>query len=230
MKRKDLRKERKRQRRQEYKEVILRAAEILIIRQGFSATTMDDIAQEAQFSKATLYRYFKGKGDLISEIIANYLEEVNLRLKKIREQEKSAKEKLKESISSAMHFHAEKENIARVLIMDKSFLKWMRIFAAGQNGFVSDADKKFIQMIKSKRQKIFESAAELLSEGISSGAFRKMDIPATVIFLDALIEGYFHQKFWSDKRQKLEDDIRQMQYFILHGIEKKEGSRKGESK
>jgi len=229
MKRKDLRQERERQRREEYKKVILSAAETVITRQGFSATTMDDIAEEAQFSKATLYRYFKGKGELIFEIIANYLEEMNLRLKKIREKKKSVKEKLKEVISYALHLHAEKENISRVFIMDKSFLKWMRIFITDQDRLVSDMDKKFVQMIKSKYREIFENASELLAEGVASGDFRKMDIPAIVTFLDALIEGYFHGKFWSEKKRDLEADIHLMNNFILNGIEKKAGSRKGES-
>ena len=59
----DLRKERERQRREEYKETILHAAESIIVRKGYRATTMDDIAREAQFSKATLYNYFRSKGD-----------------------------------------------------------------------------------------------------------------------------------------------------------------------
>jgi len=72
----DLRKERKRQRREGYKETILHAAESLIVRKGYRATTMDDIARETQFSKATLYNYFRSKGDLTYEIMLHYFDDI----------------------------------------------------------------------------------------------------------------------------------------------------------
>jgi AcrR family transcriptional regulator len=47
---------------------ILRAAEKQFIRRGYRGTTMDDIAREAEVSKATIYAYFKGKEELLAEM------------------------------------------------------------------------------------------------------------------------------------------------------------------
>ena len=76
MKTSNPRTERERQRRNECKKSILLAAESLIIRRGLNAVTMDDVAREAQFSKATLYRYFRDKGELIFEILIHYYDEI----------------------------------------------------------------------------------------------------------------------------------------------------------
>ncbi|MGB8953478.1 MAG: TetR/AcrR family transcriptional regulator [Candidatus Aminicenantales bacterium] len=230
MKKKDLRTERERQRREAYKKIILKAAESVILYKGLSATTMDDIADEAQFSKATLYRYFKSKGDIIFEIIANYLEEMSLRLKEIWEQEKSARERLRESLINVLHFQAEKQNISRALIMDKSFFKWMHICGADQDKIVPDMDNKYFQKIKAKRQKIVNGVCKLLAEGVASGEFRKMDIPAVAFFLESAFEGYFHTQFWQERKRNLEEDIRVIFPLILQGIEKKGGPNKGEIK
>jgi AcrR family transcriptional regulator len=40
-----------------------------IARHGLSKTTIDDIAREAGCSRATLYRYFGGKQDLVSRVV-----------------------------------------------------------------------------------------------------------------------------------------------------------------
>jgi TetR/AcrR family transcriptional regulator, mexJK operon transcriptional repressor len=48
---------------------ILAAAGHLMLAQGFSGTTMDDIAAEAQISKITLYRRFPDKRSLLKRVV-----------------------------------------------------------------------------------------------------------------------------------------------------------------
>lgn len=47
---------------------ILQAAEKLFLEKGVESTTMDSIAKEADYSKATIYVYFKNKEEIISSI------------------------------------------------------------------------------------------------------------------------------------------------------------------
>lgn len=47
---------------------IIRAAEQLFLEKGIENTTMDSIARTADYSKATLYVYFKNKDEIISSI------------------------------------------------------------------------------------------------------------------------------------------------------------------
>lgn len=46
------------------KQIILEAAEKLFLSNGYEDTTMDEIANEAEFSKGTLYNYFTSKEEL----------------------------------------------------------------------------------------------------------------------------------------------------------------------
>lgn len=55
---KDLKKEKEREKRRER---ILDAAERIIVKRGFESATMDEIAEEADLGKGTLYLYFKSK-------------------------------------------------------------------------------------------------------------------------------------------------------------------------
>ena len=56
--------ERKEREKQLRREEIVLAAEKVFFSKGFDLSTMDDIAEEAELSKGTLYLYFKNKEDL----------------------------------------------------------------------------------------------------------------------------------------------------------------------
>jgi TetR/AcrR family transcriptional regulator len=56
--------ERKEREKQLRREEIVTAAEKVFFSKGFDLSTMDDVAEEAELSKGTLYLYFKSKEDL----------------------------------------------------------------------------------------------------------------------------------------------------------------------
>ena len=53
---------------------ILAAAEIIFIRDGYNATTMETIAEKAEISKVTLYLHFKNKEQLFSSILEDKID------------------------------------------------------------------------------------------------------------------------------------------------------------
>lgn len=230
MKKKELRLERERWKRQEYRREILKAAEKVIARKGYSAMTMDDVAKEAEFSKATLYHYFKGKGELILEIIESYFDEINQESARIKNLKISAKEKLKRGIHFYLWFNQEKENISRVLMLDKSFMEKLKIFVADEKKLTSEIDKKFINSIKAKRREILAGVGQIFREGVENREFRNINIPATVALFEALLQGYSHVKFWHEKQYSLNEATSLINNLFLQGIEKKQGKAKGEQR
>ena len=52
---------------------ILDAAKELFEQKGVEATTMDDIARHADYSKSTIYVYFKSKEDIYNSIVEDYM-------------------------------------------------------------------------------------------------------------------------------------------------------------
>lgn len=50
-------------------ELVVAAAERLFFTAGFSATSMDDIAQELRISKKTIYRHFPGKRSVLAAVL-----------------------------------------------------------------------------------------------------------------------------------------------------------------
>ncbi len=222
MKKTRLRLARERQRRQENRETILHAAESVLLRRGFSEMSMNDVAAEAEFSKATLYKYFKSKAELVFEILVHFLEDMEAMLTTIRGQDKSARDRLYESLLAAVRFQAEKENITRVFVMDLSFMKLLQAFVADPGRSFSEAEKRFILKIKSRRRAMIDGVGSLLAQGIASGEFRPHDVPAAAAFLGSVIEGYFHEQFWNDEKADTAKDVRFMTEIVLRGLERKQ--------
>lgn len=57
--------ERRRREKDERRNRIIQSAEKVFLSKGYQATTMDDVAAEAELGKGTLYLYFKNKDELI---------------------------------------------------------------------------------------------------------------------------------------------------------------------
>lgn len=65
-----------------HKENISAVADRLFSENGIEKTTMDDIAQEAEYSKATLYVYFKSKDEIFHYIVLKGMKLLHGQLKK----------------------------------------------------------------------------------------------------------------------------------------------------
>lgn len=75
--------ERKEREKAKRTETIINAAEEVIIKRGFEAATMDEIAEQAELSKGTLYLYFKNKMALYLAICDRGSAKLNRQLAKV---------------------------------------------------------------------------------------------------------------------------------------------------
>lgn len=228
MKSSDVRRERELQRRAYYRETVLHAAERVILRKGYSATTMDDVAREARLSKATIYKYVPGKGVLLFEILSHYFDDLRHKMEAIASGPGTAGERLTSAIHMALLESESKQSLTRVLWMDKSMLKLMRIFAAdaGKAGQASTADRKRLGQLLEKRQELNNVGERIFNDGVVSGEFRPLDAGQAVEFLAAVVEGYAHLHFWKNGTPAPVDAGDDLARFVLDGIRNPERTSK----
>jgi AcrR family transcriptional regulator len=230
MKRKELQEEREEWRRREFRRAILSATEKVIVAKGYSALTMDDVAREAQFSKATLYHYFRSKGELLLEILGHFFEEIDQEVQRIGRLRVSGREKLRRGIRFYLRFTEEKENISRMLMVDRSFMEKVNVFISAESQLTSESDRRFITNVRAKRKDILDGVSKILKEGMASGEFRKMDVSTAAIYLESLLQGYSHVRLWPDSRCSAKEAAEIIQEFFFQGIENKDGPAKGASR
>ena len=75
--------ERREREKKERRDSIVAAARRVFFAKGVGPSTMDDVAQEAQLSKGTLYLYFKSKDDLYLELVIAQLAQRRTRHEKL---------------------------------------------------------------------------------------------------------------------------------------------------
>jgi TetR/AcrR family transcriptional regulator len=66
---------RKDRERERHRREIVEAAERIFARKGYHATTVEEIAKEAQFAVGTLYNLFKGKDELYRRVIEGFVQD-----------------------------------------------------------------------------------------------------------------------------------------------------------
>ncbi|MCI9315486.1 MAG: TetR family transcriptional regulator [Lachnospiraceae bacterium] len=67
---------RKKEPRSVHRENIVSAASVLFMEKGIAATSMDDIAKAAGYSKATLYVYFENKEEIVGILVLNSMKKL----------------------------------------------------------------------------------------------------------------------------------------------------------
>jgi len=216
----EVRRERAVRRREGYREIILHAAQRVILRKGFSALTMDDVAREAQLSKATVYKYVAGKGTLLFEILGHSFDDIRERFAGIVGSPGSASDKLRRLVQAVIRSSEEAQQVNRALYMDKAMLKLMRVFVPplGRAGSAPQADRKMLAMLRQKRQQLIDLGARILDEGVASGEFRRMDTGQASAFIEAVLQGYAHMRFWQGDAPLSPDSASALARFIFEGI------------
>lgn len=76
-----------------HRENIASAAQALFMERGIGATSMDDIAKAAGYSKATLYVYFKNKEEIIDVLVLESMKKLYSYLSAALEQQETTRDK-----------------------------------------------------------------------------------------------------------------------------------------
>ena len=217
-KKNDLRKERKLKRIEANKLAILKAAEDVFVNKGYSLATVDDIAEEAQFSKATLYRYFKSKDEIFYTIALNSFKYTQARMEDILTQNINSEQKLKNVIQFNFSFFHEKKNLVRVFFMEKSFLrKIFQIDSLKQTG-VPFPHPKLPSEFTAISRDILHIMKKILEEGIQRKEFRPVNVENAVYVLTAMMRGFFFHGPIQVKEFNTEQSTELLHDIFLNGI------------
>lgn len=76
-----------------HRENIAAAASTLFMKKGIAATSMDDIAKEAGYSKATLYVYFENKEEIVSILVLDSMKKLYANIDSALAQQKTTKKR-----------------------------------------------------------------------------------------------------------------------------------------
>jgi AcrR family transcriptional regulator len=210
--------ERKKHRTEDNRIFILEAAEKVFSQKGYSISTVDEIAAEAQFSKATLYRYFKSKRDIFFDVIFNAFDEVLLELEELRSKDLCAGEKLKELIQLLLQVFSKKQSVSRIFYTEKDAMK--KILGMNPNDPLSHSTvhARIPKGFMDKGKELSKAITSTIREGIDSGEFRDMDAEEASEILGALLRGFSFGEIFQERTFSIEKSSTLLYDFFLNGI------------
>lgn len=153
---------------------------------GYRQTTLEDIARHAGVAKASMYRYFENKQELLAKIFLKVAGTFALGLQPLQSAPISPEEKLRRAIQHLLRTIG--ENIALFTVF---------------YGEEADLPNHLRAEVNEARQRVAAVLENILRQGISQGVFRELDVKLTVYAILGMC-AWIH-KWYSSSGERLDD-------------------------
>ncbi|MBV1756437.1 MAG: TetR/AcrR family transcriptional regulator [Dethiosulfatibacter sp.] len=174
---------------------ILDAVERIYEMGNFESVTMDDIAKEAEFTKQTLYAYFKGKDEIMASIYVRAANRINGMIKS----------KLDEQESMTGY---EKLDLMRIVFTEIAVKKplYTKMISIYQLKDLNEFKELGIyEEIITKNANLTSYMSDCIAKGIVDGSVAKnTDVQSGVLFLKALILGAVSMVIYNEQYMRQE--------------------------
>ncbi len=161
---------------------ILETAERIFANKGYHATTIEEIAKEAQFAVGTLYNLFKGKDDLYARVIEtcaqDFMERFEAKVLSIKDAEEAIAALIELRLT---HFHEHRE--------------FIRIAFEAHPGSRLDPVRLLPPRLVAVHDRYIEAVTKLFKQGISRGTFDEADPLYLTLCLEGTINAFV--AYWS---------------------------------
>ncbi len=159
---------------------ILDAVERVYERSNFESVTMDEIAKEAEFTKQTLYAYFKGKEDIMASIYLRAANNINQMIKTTIDK--------KEFATGFEKLDVMREVFTEIAEKKPLYTKMMAVFQLKDLSEFKDLG--IYGEIIAKNNNLTNYMTDCITKGSLDGSMPSgIDVKSGVLFLKALILG-----------------------------------------
>lgn len=182
------------------KEAFFEATVAVLSEHGVDGLTMDRVATKAQVAKASLYRYFHSKRDLLESVYAKVVDPICQDLEETVASELPAVEKLARQLHTLLEHVAAHGQIHRLLFEDDTAL-----------GLLQPSERRTTELVS-------QQLAEIFRQGMEEGAFHRADPRMYAHMYLGLCKGVLQSHPKLDNRDLRENLQRLILVTFLNGI------------
>ena len=146
------------------RQAILDAGALLMQQRGFVGTTVEDVANQLDLTKAAFYYYVENKEELLFQIATQTLALTDERIGAIAASPRAPGEKLNEIVDSFVRLVADRPEFFGVYFQEKGHL-----------------GPEHLKAVTKIERRIVKAVERVFREGVAAGAFRAID-PAVAAF------------------------------------------------
>ena len=187
---------------------IMDAAIKVFAEKGYHDATLDEISQEAEFSKGAIYLYFSNKEDILYSILGDVFEGLSLFFNNII----TGKKKFRDEITEMFKGIAE-EIFKRSDIFDLISAQHARFFK-------NISDEKRQELIE-KHNRFWSNFAERIKKAIDDGELRDISEDGIAGMIHGAIDSMLHSHWSCDTVDELKNAIDVFMEILFNGIANK---------
>tara|TARA_B100001094_G_scaffold332343_1_gene403997 strand:+ start:3833 stop:4426 length:594 start_codon:yes stop_codon:yes gene_type:complete len=188
------------------KEQILEAAMKVFVKNGFSETRMDDIAENSGLSKGAIYHHYKSKKDLFLALIDFWEEYFFFKVFFNKDVEsKNSADLLRDMANDMIETF---KNRKYILLAELEF--WS--LANHDEDVRAKTEALYIKLMKLIRT--------IISKGVSTNEFKKIDVDVAALSVMTSLQGVIWFSIFQDKNISAEKYLNNVIEFIIFGFKK----------
>ena len=168
---------------------IQNAAKELFIQKGFNSTTMEEIAEKAELSPATLYLYFKNKEELYVSLILITLQYLFDQIEKVYKNKNLSVESKILKLKDAMYNTYQYEPLLLRIMLHVQLEDTLSSLSRDLRDQLTDKSQRTIRMI-----------ADIYEEGVRQGKFREGHSMAQADILWSMFTGLV---IWEESKKRM---------------------------
>ncbi|MEO6891867.1 MAG: TetR/AcrR family transcriptional regulator [Ktedonobacteraceae bacterium] len=182
---------------------IVDASAHLIQEKGFHGTTLQDVADQLDFTKAALYYYVQDKQDLLFRIHMQTLEMALVAVESIVQGATSPREKVRACLDNQVRMVARHPDLFTVYFHEKSHLT-----------------VEHTEAVTTMERRIVHAIVDVIRAGIAGGDFQDVD-PTVAAFAVLGASSWVYRWYRPGGRLAIEEVSQTLQTMILSGLEKR---------
>ena len=191
----------------EHKQEILETALKLFSELGFHNVSMQEIAEESEFSVGTLYNFFESKESLFSALIRSCAHRVSDILIPILDEKADEKRKI------TIYIEAHKQII-------EEYASSIRLYLSQNLQSVLTLGPDVEPETNAVREAIRQKLSDVFKSGMRNGIFKNLDPWITTLSLSAVLESFVFSVIKSPEKISIEDGISRIKELFFMGIVK----------
>ncbi len=183
---------------------IAQAAKEVFAERGYQGATLEEIAQRAGMSKATIYIYYKNKDDLFVHVVEELYDAVTATTAQEAVVSKPPLEKLAGIVRAKMEFFERERDFFRIYLNEKH----------GLEVAPKDPHKRALRDMYLQGVQVLD---KVLQEGIDAGVLRAMDSRRLAFFLQEMMSTLLVQRIQGKAKTTVEADVDLLLDLFLYG-------------
>jgi len=191
----------------QHKEEILATTLKLFSDKGFHNVSMQEIAEQSEFSVGTLYKFFESKKALFAELIGSCAHRVSDILIPILDEKADEKRKITSYIEAHKQIIEEYASSIRLYLSQNL----QSVLTLGPD--VEPETDAVREVIRQKLSDVFKS-------GMRNGIFKSVDPWITTLSLSAILESFIFSVIKSPEKISIDDGISRIKELFFMGIVK----------